>query len=261
MPHKRKPQKKNLHQTSESSSIVDYIKQPFVSLQGFFNSKSLKDDKLVIVDRLSRLFSRIELAPFVILSFLEKVKAEEIQNLYALEPASGVHYLIQEADFPSLQSDLIKYCNTIFFDVAQAMYDLDSAAQCVSQDNQLGPLVNISVEVGKNLTLTFMNCLNSVLKPECDEYFSHHQQEEDSIPKWGLAQTLTVAFCGAVALCACFYFCCYNKNRCSSSSGSNYNSNYSYNSGGTMVVVNDNYESHHSSSNNDQGSSVVWHHY
>jgi hypothetical protein len=124
----------------------------------------------------NNILSKLRLASFSLLTFLQQISAADAKTIYALDSNTNTNYLLNFSsdDFPHLKDEIIKYCNVILIDGPQAIYHYCSSPHCVSDTNPLTPMVNLNVEIGKNLTVAFQTCLNKGMQPLCEQYFDSH---------------------------------------------------------------------------------------
>jgi len=183
----------------------------------------------------TNLLSKIYLAPFAMLSFLKQTASASSDNVYALEPGTNTQYSLnyETANFPSMRSDLIQYCNAIISSLPQAMYQHTSSPQCVSETGSLGPTIDLGIEVGKNLTRSFQVCLNQAMKQMCDEYYDA-QDHNTGISTPAIIVISCIA--GLICIGACIAVGC-NKKPCAEDNASqNYVTAPSYPTGGVTVI-------------------------
>ena len=99
--------------------------------------------------------------PLFFLTMVKEVSAKS-RCYYAFEPiGSGQNMLDYNSDdLPNMPNNLIKYCHMVLLEASEK-YFLENYAQCV-KDDEGGPLVNVSVELGKKITISFMDCFNQL---------------------------------------------------------------------------------------------------
>ncbi len=156
----------------------------------------------------NNILSKLRLASFGVLAFLQQISGADAKTIYALHPETNTKYLLNFSsdDFPHLKDELIKYCKVILMDGPQAVYNYCSSPHCVSDTNPLTPTVNLSVEMGKNLTVAFQTCLNQGMQPLCEQYFDDHAPPATHLDP--IILYFVIGFIGVAACIGCMATLC-----------------------------------------------------
>jgi hypothetical protein len=140
-------------------------------IQAFFGSLTRSNKHSL------NLSTRVKLILLGSLGYLQTAQAAYSDTVYAQEPSSNTHFQIDfnAIELPEMKSRLMEFCNMILFDAPQALYAHASTPQCESDSGQMGPMANVAVEVGKNITQSFMSCFGNGMQGMCDEYFDRQE--------------------------------------------------------------------------------------
>jgi len=179
---------------------------PHVIQQGLFGSSNKLSNK---TNSLS-LSTQVKLIVLAGLSYLQSAQAAYSDTTYALEPATNTNFQIDynAAELPEMKSRLMEFCNMIIYSTPQAAYVHAATPQCESDTGVLGPMANVAVEAGKNITQSFMSCFGKGMQGMCDEYFDGQNNNTGS----GASAMTTLIVIGSiflvVASVVAIYACC-----------------------------------------------------
>ena len=116
-----------------------------------------------------------KLKPFVILAFLQQMQATHAERVCGLHQETNTSYALDyySADFATsdIKNILLESCEALLFNCSEEMFDHEILLHCEGEINSSQPSFNLSIEIGKNLTLSFQDCLNNGMIPACKKYF------------------------------------------------------------------------------------------
>jgi len=119
-------------------------------------------------------------APLMLLPYIEAVLGDKI---YMNETESNTTYEIEyrSAKLPQMHEKLLEYCQVVISNISSLDFNHTNELFCMKDGEKSGPVIDLSTEMGKNLTKKFSDCLEKAMQSLCGEYYCRREHEMRTI--------------------------------------------------------------------------------